>query len=62
MDILCATCSRISPSLDSYSCHKCGYMTCEACLQEAKQCPKCLMGNIDIYSDGSASFRRKYDG
>ncbi len=31
-------------------CHRCGYYVCESCIDAARQCPKCLEGNIEDYS------------
>ncbi len=50
MPTLCATCQRVVSTLSAFPCHNCGFFVCERCLDKARQCPKCLMGNIDDYS------------
>ena len=61
---LCSTCARVVSRLAAFPCHNCGFFVCERCLEKARQCPKCLMADIDNYTccDGALTHREGAGG
>ena len=51
-EVNCSVCREPRAALKAMWCHRCGYYVCETCIDAARQCPKCLEGNIDQYSGG----------